>query len=182
MISSEGIDAFSFRIVKIFDISSDCIEWERRFLKKVNAQSNPKFLNMDNNQMIHLVPQLKFETILISNGKTCIRWAKCKEIPFGWYRGNVNRGVDANIKKRKWWHNQDTGHVVHSSECPEGYISGRGSYCSNSKTLKNKNLHWCTNGESTKLMSIDEVPRGWYLGRVYKTKPKINRDARYIYG
>lgn len=43
-----GVSQFSFEIRKTFIDKNTCLEWERRFLTKVDAARNPKFLNKHN--------------------------------------------------------------------------------------------------------------------------------------
>lgn len=49
IIKNEGLDAFEIIRIRHFDTADAAIEYERRFLKKVNAKMNDNFLNMSNN-------------------------------------------------------------------------------------------------------------------------------------
>ncbi len=49
IILEEGLDSFIIRKIKIFETGEDALDYETRFLRKVNAAFNNKFLNMCNN-------------------------------------------------------------------------------------------------------------------------------------
>lgn len=48
LIEQHGCDAFEVEIRKTFSTKEQALLWEHRFLKKVNAARNPKFLNQNN--------------------------------------------------------------------------------------------------------------------------------------
>lgn len=48
MIEQDGIEAFSFEVRKTFSSVYECRRWESRFLHKIDARSNPKWINAHN--------------------------------------------------------------------------------------------------------------------------------------
>jgi hypothetical protein len=51
LINDNGIDSFVIRKIKHFKTAHEAYEYESRFLSKVNASKNPKFINAHNNQI-----------------------------------------------------------------------------------------------------------------------------------
>lgn len=48
---NEGPNSFVIRKIKVFDTAEDCLNYETRFLKRVDAKNNDNFYNMHNNDM-----------------------------------------------------------------------------------------------------------------------------------
>lgn len=48
LIKEHGKDSFEYEIRKTFETKEEALEYEHRFLKRVNAKKNPKFLNKTN--------------------------------------------------------------------------------------------------------------------------------------
>lgn len=48
LIKEEGIDNFTFQVRQIFDSKEKALEWERRFLTKVNASASKEWFNLRN--------------------------------------------------------------------------------------------------------------------------------------
>lgn len=48
LIQEHGKDAFKYRVTRTFKTKLDALAWECRFLTRVNARANPKFLNRAN--------------------------------------------------------------------------------------------------------------------------------------
>ncbi len=51
IISQEGLGAFTIRRLLVFSTKKQAFDFETRFLRKVKAQSNPKFFNGHNNKL-----------------------------------------------------------------------------------------------------------------------------------
>jgi len=51
IILEEGLESFVIRKIKVFDTGEQALEYESRFLRKVNAAFNDSFLNKSNNSM-----------------------------------------------------------------------------------------------------------------------------------
>ena len=49
IILEEGLESFIIRKIKVFETRQQAIDYESKFLKKVNAAFNDKFLNLSNN-------------------------------------------------------------------------------------------------------------------------------------
>ena len=45
LISEHGVDNFTVKVTKLFEHKQQAREWEHRFLKKVKAATNPKWIN-----------------------------------------------------------------------------------------------------------------------------------------
>ncbi len=52
LIEEFGLNSFRIRSIKIFETADQAYNYETRFLKKVDAANNPKFLNMHNNDKL----------------------------------------------------------------------------------------------------------------------------------
>ena len=50
LISQEGIESFTIEKIRLFDSSEDAYDYETRFLNKVDARNNIKFMNFHNNE------------------------------------------------------------------------------------------------------------------------------------
>ena len=48
LINEYGIDSFQYSIRKVFETPEEAIAWESKFLKKVNAQHDPNWINRHN--------------------------------------------------------------------------------------------------------------------------------------
>ena len=53
LIQEHGLDKFEFTVRRIFSSADKAKEHETKFLKRVNARSNPKFLNKHNNDSFY---------------------------------------------------------------------------------------------------------------------------------
>ncbi len=53
IIKDEGIESFNIRYIREFKTKEDAVDWETRFLEKVDAANNEKFLNGHNNTGIN---------------------------------------------------------------------------------------------------------------------------------
>lgn len=172
LIESEGIQSFSYKILKTFDTPEDAINYEFKLLKRLNVPHNKNSLNLDIKLSMDLPVHVKVQCRRISNPSTgkCITWPIDRPLLEGWIEGNINCKGDPNINTRKWFHNPITGEMIHTENCPDGFLPGRGkSYISNSETLKTRNLKWYTNGNDNKLLTdYDIIPEGYYPGRILK--------------
>jgi hypothetical protein len=65
IIKKNGIDSFKIRKIKIFEDGRAAVDYETRFLKKVNARKNIDFYNMHNNDFIFDSDKNKFITELL---------------------------------------------------------------------------------------------------------------------
>lgn len=61
LITDYGFDSFEYSIRKIFNTAEDAIKWESKFLKKVNAQNNPSWLNRHNGSNGFIGPHILTE-------------------------------------------------------------------------------------------------------------------------
>lgn len=52
IISEFGISVFRIRVLKSFETSANAYDYETKFLKRVNAKSNPRFYNKHNNDHV----------------------------------------------------------------------------------------------------------------------------------
>ena len=65
-IKKDGINSFCVRKIKLFNSPDDAAKYETRFLKKINAANNPKFLNLHNNNKLLVSNTTKWISIMIS--------------------------------------------------------------------------------------------------------------------
>lgn len=59
LLSQHGFERFKIMKIKLFDSKEKAYSYETRFLRKVDAANNKKFINMHNNVMVH--PKVKKE-------------------------------------------------------------------------------------------------------------------------
>lgn len=182
-----GYKSFKYEIRKIFNSKEDCILWESRILSKFNVEDNSIFLNLDSKQRSDKAIQNNVKTICVSNieSSKCIRIPYNMPIPLGWVKGNINANRISSIKGRIWTYHPETLEckiIEKWDNLDDGYILGRPSSHSNSKTLLNKkNIH-VTNGIITKLVSkLEPIPEGYIRGRSLKEKPKGKRKHKYMW-
>jgi hypothetical protein len=48
LVDEQGVDAFEWRVRRVFSSSWEALHWEHRILTRVRAQSNPKMYNRHN--------------------------------------------------------------------------------------------------------------------------------------
>lgn len=181
ILKEEGTEAFSHSVVKTFRDPLTCLNWEKRFLRKVHASTNKKFLNIDELQEREKSIQTKVRCIKIVKDdlSCCIWYPRDKIIPLGWHHGTrgVSKEDAAKRKNRRWWHNPTSNKSTFSEARPAGTIPGRGgAYKSNSISLKERGNRWYTDGINSILVgALDKVPEGFHLGRKIKHYEGIGR-------
>lgn len=174
IIKSHGINSLEYEIRKTFNSIDDCIKWENKVLRRIKAQSNPMFINKDSHLKIHSNTNKVFITNTITN--ETIRIKHTDPIPLGWIRAGVKNGKGNGCGV--WAYSVETnesGMFVDENCIPCGWIRGRPSSHSNSKTIKAKNRKWYTDGQTNILLQIqEEIPLGFVLGRTKSEQEKIN--------
>ncbi len=70
IILEEGLESFIVRKIKVFDTGEEALDYESKFLRKVNAAFNDNFLNRSNNSFgtLNLNWEKKKQTCLENNG------------------------------------------------------------------------------------------------------------------
>lgn len=183
LIKQFGKEDFVYEIRKIFKTKEEAIYWEQNVLKRLDIRNNNNFLNIDYYQQPYKAIQNKIDTIFISNRETntCIRIPSNKQIPIGWYKGNINHTSGGKNKKYMWAHNpitEKSGMFKNVEDIPKNWILNRPKSHSNKNTLKSKKSHWYNNGEKNKLFTKDDIIQdGWFKGRINK----YNKNKKYIH-
>jgi len=97
LISKYGKASFSFTIRKVFNTANECIDYETKLLKRLNAAGRSDFLNKHNNDWSQInrkevnkarknAPRRKW----ITNGEDDIMILLDDKIPDNWYPGRSN--------------------------------------------------------------------------------------------
>lgn len=188
LIENDGLSSFKIVRIKLFGSGKEAIEYEYRFLTKVNAMCNENFLNASNGKLTFHT--LGFKVKLTSDARKRISAAhKGKK---WWHHGNKeiftllqpgpdwNRGrckhmkncLNNNNKKlakknigSKDWNNGIKN--VRAKDCPgNGWVRGLVlSDESRNSRAKNKGKHWWTNGKDN-LLCETNPGISWYRGRM----------------
>lgn len=181
LINKHGKSDFDFEIRKTFDSKEAAIDWEQRVIRRL-AKNSPIFLNLDDSQQPHLTIQSKHKTKFISDPVTgvCRRIQENMEIPNGWVVGNLTpRKQSEKVSDRKWYYESDTLKLHHCnpSKADPSWIEGRPG-CSNSTSMKKRELMHITNGIENKLINKnDAIPEGWVKGRTKSEEDRRNNAA-----
>lgn len=174
LIKQYGDHDFYTEVRRVFDNSESAIGWESRVNRRL-AVPSIKFLNLDACQQPHETIQCKEQCKRITHieSNTCMTVPIRFPLPQGWVQGNKNhKGPRSG---RRWYYDPITDKASHIN--PEnidvtGLIIGkRPNRDSNSAALKAKNLHWFTDGISSK--QLDSCPPNWYPGRTKSEKEKL---------
>lgn len=91
MILDEGVENFSFEVRKIFSTKEDALKWENKFLTRINAVDNDKWLNMSNGHARFYVAKHSEET------KKKMRKPKSDE-----HRAKLKKHLDEKRVIPKW--------------------------------------------------------------------------------
>jgi hypothetical protein len=181
LVKTEGINGFDIKIRKTFKDSNSCIMHENRFLKRVDAKNNTKFINRQNETII-----THSGFTLITNGSILIRWPKEKAIPEGFVKG-IGFKKESLTKGRKWIHNpvtKESRMIRPDEQLPEGFLPNRPPeyHIEHSRKLKNKELMYINNGIVSKSVNKHQPsPDGWEKGRLLtKTENLGKRSYKYI--
>lgn len=177
LIAEYGTSAFEFQIRRTFNNKISARDWEQKLLIKVNAASNPTFLNQSNNMkgIMRLIGTyswyynpITLEKLLLKNSSpTPIDFIKGKRGPDKKQAGtvvayNINTG-----KQKKFASIKDiTGDWVHGR--PGGTTSGTKWICND------------ITGETKLLIDGDNLPAGWRMGNKNiknKNRIKITRSS-----
>ncbi len=107
IILDEGLESFVIRKIKIFETGGEALEYESRFLRKVNASFNEFFLNRSNNSM---------STLNIDYEKT----KQTNLIRYG-FENTLNVPEFQEKKKQTMMKNFGVSHALQSKELKEKY-------------------------------------------------------------
>jgi hypothetical protein len=154
---------------KIFDSSDEAKAYETKFLIKVNAETNPKFLNQCN-RVYASVPQMMW----ITNGVVETMIVKHKPIPVGYKQG---RSPSIRVKKTGWV-NPAKGRIhVFDSIAQEYRIIEPHKFDASRHTRShndhNKDRIWINNpstGEAKIIPKTYAIPDGWLRGNPSRQK------------
>lgn len=169
LIRTHGKDAFETKVRKIFDSSDEAKAYETKFLLKVNAETNPKFLNQCN-KVYASVPQMMW----ITNGVVDTMIVKHKPIPVGYKKGRSqstrvkNFGPIHPLKGRL--HVFDSIAQEYRMIEPHKFDVSRHTRSHNDH---NKNRIWINNpstGEAKIIPKTDVIPEGWLRGNPGRQK------------
>lgn len=158
-----GKKSFVVSIRKIFETPEAAVRWENRFLEKIDAKNNPKWLNTHNGDYQYINKggyNLTEEQRDRRKGKA--PWNKGKKTP----PEIVAKSVAKRIGKPTW--NKGIPRPEHLKAQHSKAMKGRNNPMFGKSAVKGRK--WYTNGIDNVYVFPEEIPKGYVPGRIYSRK------------
>lgn len=184
LIQDNGVASFELQIRQTFINKKLARDWEQRFLLKVNAARNPRFINQSNNMKgilrdigtysWYYNPATGEKLLLKNSTPLLIGFIKGKRgpDPKQLHTVIVTHSISGKLKR-----------IKQSENVPDGYIIGR-KFINGDKKGTTYNTKWVCNditGETRLLNIADAIPPGWHLGnKNIKNKDRVKITHRGI--
>lgn len=190
LITEYGIDSFIYHIHRTFNDTNSCVKFENKYLVKIDAMRNPRFLNKSNGNGYYNgtgkepankgKPNLRSKGTKMYNNGFIVGFFKEEDVPEGWIKGKLkqpwNKGKKAkddyrielgskksgeSQKGNKPW---NTGLTKEDHPAIKKYAETL-AITNAGKPSPAKNRIWYNNGQVNKRLKLDQtIPDGFIKG------------------
>lgn len=171
LMEEDTADNFIVRKLKKFSNVDDCREYEVKFLKKVNAIANPRFLNKSNSGTasksgMDYISDINKNKVYYNNGEDTIWLTPSDSIPDGYTKGKLHTvseetksKISNTLKKKR----------IMPKTCQDERSAEYRANLSKSIKGKTKGYKWINDGVNNTKVHYSElqtyIDNGWQLGR-----------------